>query len=378
MSGGTEAWQKTNDEHGRIVQWTNGKPGPKCKVTFYFHSSAAQGCFSLGLGTEEVELDNVALIDPEVVAVDVNPAGTGGFRVYSQGVLAGYIPARDRARGKLFEESVTVVYDGLIGRVQFSICSPLCTGNPVLTVERASLKNLQFYPTALFEDGRSIVRVDMDEAPRAPETVKVPDNRCFTSNFLPLLDGDAPCGSVTFSVEGRSIRADRFLLAARSEYFDAMFRAGLSEGKADVVPLQHSHAAFMAVLRFLYAGGCPSEEEVLLGADSFEVLHLSIEFLLDDLVKICEARLMHSLTMEKALLFLRSLARARSKVPDLVGACLETLRGHMKEICAMPGFGDLCRDPDVMRALLEDIDEPNAKKRKIDSSGKHCVTVEAE
>eukprot|EP00913_Durusdinium_trenchii_P035724 g33428.t1 len=65
-----------------------------------------------------------------------------------------------------------------------------------------------------------------------------------------------PSGAVRFAVEGRTLQADKFLLAARSEYFERMLRTGMSEGAAFEVPIPRASApAFEAVLRFIYSAG---------------------------------------------------------------------------------------------------------------------------
>merc|ERR1711908_41730 len=156
-------------------------------------------------------------------------------------------------------------------------------------------------------------------------------DRLLRTDFSALLgigddDRIPPSGRVTFQVEGRQLQADKFLLATRSEYFESMLRKGLSEGSASVVEIPSTtYAAFEAVLRFLYSAG-KAGDALFREADPLEVLHLSVEFLLDDLSRLCEWKMVQDLTTEGALSVFGSIASIRSKVPALAEACVDRLR----------------------------------------------------
>ena len=73
---------------------------------------------------------------------------------------------------------------------------------------------------------------------------------------------------VTFELQGELITAHRCVLAARSPYFAGLFKSGRSMreghdvGRGDALPLHEvSAGAFRALLRFLYAGVLPEEED---------------------------------------------------------------------------------------------------------------------
>ena len=53
------------------------------------------------------------------------------------------------------------------------------------------------------------------------------------------------------------------------------------------------------------------------------VLHLAVEFLLDDLVRLCEWRLLQGLQNDNALSIFASVATVRGKVPVLAEACVD-------------------------------------------------------
>lgn len=190
-------------------------------------------------------------------------------------------------------------------------------------------------------------------------------DRLTRTDYSEYLDSDGPCGRVTFRVDGHALRADRFLLAARSEYFDRMLRSGMSEGNADEVAIPRaSLAAFHDILRFIYSAGHPGDA-MFKEADPLEVLHLAVEFLLEDLVRLCEWRLLQGLQNDSALSVFASIASVRVKVPVLAERSVELLRGRMQEICGSDEFRTYNQNPDVMRELIVALDEPSAKKRKL-------------
>lgn len=60
-----------------------------------------------------------------------------------------------------------------------------------------------------------------------------------------------------------------------------------------------SAPAFEAVLRFIYSAG--QAGQLFEEADPLEVLHLSVEFMLEDLTRLCEWKLMQGLTLDRLL-----------------------------------------------------------------------------
>ncbi|CAJ1432613.1 unnamed protein product [Effrenium voratum] len=175
---------------------------------------------------------------------------------------------------------------------------------------------------------------------------------------------DFPSGAVCFAVDGRKLQADRFLLAARSEYFERMLRTGMAEGAATEVAIPRASApAFEAVLRFIYSAG-QAGQTLFEQADPLEVLHLSVEFLLEDLTRLCEWKLMQGLTLDNVLVTFGSVVSVRSQVPALVKACVERMQGQMRDVVGSESFTELCRSQTAVRELLLSFDEPLAKRRR--------------
>jgi len=366
---GSEAYQQADDDLGRLVQWTLGSPQERWEVRFIFtHVFGTNGgtVLGLGFGTKDVRLEEVDILaDEKLVVCD---AYDGEVNVLGEQSAPEGLDLSEPTTFASEEESIVAIYDAPRGFVRFHVTSPRCKGSAVAEIVRDSLKNLELYPTVAFANKRSKVRVEVQNALMAMPTPM--SERLLRMDYSAYLgDATGPSGKVIFKVEGRELQADRFLLSARSEYFQGMLSAGLCESSSpSVVPIpDSSYAAFEAVLRFIYSAG-QAREALFEEADPLEVLHLSIEFLLEDLTRLCEWRLMQCLCAENALATFGAVASVRNRVPVLAEACVERLHGRMHELCSTREFRELCRREDVVSELLLALDEPNAKRRRLVAS----------
>lgn len=67
---------------------------------------------------------------------------------------------------------------------------------------------------------------------------------------------------VTFQIDGKSLRAHKFILAARSPVFAAMFQSGMQESQSSVIVIEDVEAEVMqAVIRYIYCGDIEEEHE---------------------------------------------------------------------------------------------------------------------
>jgi len=359
----SEAYQQVDDDLGRLVQWTLGSPQERWEVRYVFtHIFGPNGgtVLGLGFGLSDVRLEEVDILaDDHLVVCD---AYDGEVNVLGEQSAPEQFDLSEPATSAI-EESIMAVYDSARGMVRFTVTSPRCRGSAVAEIVRDNLKGLELYPTACFANSKSRVRVEVTSALMAMPSPTC--KRLLRTDYSAYLDNaKGPSGRVSFRVEGRLVHADRFLLAARSEYFEKMLRAGMAEDSAAEIPIPRaSHAAFEAVLRFLYSAG-QAGEKLFKHADPLEVLHLSVEFLLDDLSRVCEWKLMQDLSVENTLATFGSIVAVRNKAPVLAEACVERLQGRMHEVCGTRAFRELCRREDAVCELLIALDEPNAKRRK--------------
>eukprot|EP00928_Gymnodinium_smaydae_P033278 TRINITY_DN23877_c0_g2_i1.p1 TRINITY_DN23877_c0_g2~~TRINITY_DN23877_c0_g2_i1.p1 ORF type:complete len:457 (+),score=79.00 TRINITY_DN23877_c0_g2_i1:171-1373(+) len=361
---GTEACQEADDDIGRVVQWSLGTPQERWEVRFVFtHFSGPNGgsVLGIGFGTRDVQLEEVDIMaDTRLLVCDAFDGEVNALGQEIEGVEL----SEPASLPPPTEESITAVYDSQRGHLRFAISSPRLTGSSVVEMVKDSLKGLELYPTAAFAKQRSKVRVEVRQAKMQMPVPVCP--RLVRMDLSEYLDAETcPCGRVTFRVDGRTLRADRFLLAARSEYFETMLRSAFPEGREEEISIPSaSFCAFEAVLRFVYSAG-QAGSVLFKEADPLEVLHLAVEFLLDDLVRLCEWKLLQGLTEDSSLATFGAIASVRAKVPTLAEACVERLRGRMSETCMSLEFRELCKREDVVRELFVALDEPNVKRRRV-------------
>eukprot|EP00927_Polykrikos_kofoidii_P059219 TRINITY_DN5432_c0_g1_i1.p1 TRINITY_DN5432_c0_g1~~TRINITY_DN5432_c0_g1_i1.p1 ORF type:complete len:379 (-),score=58.73 TRINITY_DN5432_c0_g1_i1:52-1188(-) len=359
---GNEASQQADDDVGRLVQWTLGSPQERWDVRFVFtHYSGPNGgsVLGIGFGMRDVNLEEVDIMsDPKLIVCDAFDGEVNTMGEKMEGVELSEPGTSPFAE----EESMTAVYDSTRGFVRFSVTSPRCKGTGVAEITSPTLKNLELYPTVAFAKQRSKVRIEVRES-----KMQMPLPTCERlkrADYSEYFDSDSLSGRVTFRVDSRCLKADRFLLAARSEYFERMLGSGMVEGSASEVAIPRaSFSGFEAVLRFIYSAG-QAGEALFKDADPLEVLHLSVEFLLDDLVRLCEWRLLQNLAAETALGIFGSVASVRAKVPMLAEACVQRLRGRMAEMCTTVEFSEFCHREDVVRELFVALDEPYVKRQR--------------
>ena len=222
-------------------------------------------------------------------------------------------------------------------------------------------------------------------------------------SFLRFLDVEDPADdlavdAVTFVVDGKRIRAHKFVLAARSEYFRAMMnnhrlrsqRSASRDLGADVVAPSKSssggdannnnapstsslqsneneitvcgadYPTFMTVLKFIYSGGdaeIPPESVV-------DVFKLASEYTLRTLAVRCLDHMCESVTVDNALSIF-SLCEAHLPLTDrLKQKCVEVIRDNVKEVSQSPSFADLCSDPELVKQLIVPLASPPRKRMR--------------
>ena len=81
---------------------------------------------------------------------------------------------------------------------------------------------------------------------------------------------------VTFVVEQERIPAHRVILAARSEYFQALLYGGLEETKQTEIALQVPLQPFQYLLRYIYSGSMSLKD--MKDEDILDTLGLAIQY----------------------------------------------------------------------------------------------------
>jgi len=101
-----------------------------------------------------------------------------------------------------------------------------------------------------------------------------------------------------YIVEGRELRAHKFLMCARSEYFRGSFLSGMKEAIEPVTDLTETgitYETFATVLEFIYTDNIPNDTSAELALD---VLVAANQYMLQRLKMICEDRIMNNAELD--------------------------------------------------------------------------------
>jgi len=149
--------------------------------------------------------------------------------------------------------------------------------------------------------------LDTDPPPHA--VVSEPTSLQLLERRLRHFFNDEEFSDVTFLVQGRRVYGHKMVLSIVSDCFRAMFTTGFRESEALEIEIPDcSHAAFVAVMEYIYTGalpccdllnngtaagvggGQPQDPDGNLGR-VVEMLELADRFILDHLKQICETLL---------------------------------------------------------------------------------------
>ncbi|XP_006878348.1 PREDICTED: LOW QUALITY PROTEIN: BTB (POZ) domain containing 1 [Chrysochloris asiatica] len=140
------------------------------------------------------------------------------------------------------------------------------------------------------------------------------------------------------------IPAHRFVLAAGSAVFDAMFNGGMATTSAEIELPDVEPAAFLALLRFLYS------DEVQIGPETvMTTLYTAKKYAVPALEAHCVEFLTKHLRADNAFMLLTQ-ARLFDE-PQLASLCLDTIDKSTMDAVSAEGFTDI--DIDTLCAVLE-------------------------
>merc|ERR1712232_1208828 len=115
------AYQRADDDIGRLIQWTVGSPQARWEVRFVFtHFSGPNGgsVFGIGFGKQDVNLEEVDIMaEPNLLVCD---AFDGEINALGQ-EMDGVDLREPGTTSPEDEESITAVYDSNRGLVRFSV-----------------------------------------------------------------------------------------------------------------------------------------------------------------------------------------------------------------------------------------------------------------
>nr|XP_033775767.1 BTB/POZ domain-containing protein 1 isoform X2 [Geotrypetes seraphini] len=144
--------------------------------------------------------------------------------------------------------------------------------------------------------------------------------------------------------QAQRIPAHKFVLAAGSAVFDAMFNGGMATTSAEIELPDVEAAAFLALLRFLYS------DEVQIGPETvMTTLYTAKKYAVPALEAHCVEFLTKHLRADNAFMLLTQ-ARLFDE-PQLASLCLDTIDKSTMDAINAEGFTDI--DIDTLCAVLE-------------------------
>ena len=159
---------------------------------------------------------------------------------------------------------------------------------------------------------------------------------------------DEEFSDVTFLVQGQKVYGHKMVLSIVSDCFRAMFTTGFRESEALEIEIPDcTHAAFLAVMEYIYTGSLPKALTSANGNSSnhssgasygeaqhddrqlaklVEILELSDRFFLDHLKQVCESMLQSAVNTETGV-YLLSVCQKTNAV-QLQAICEHFLRNR--------------------------------------------------
>ena len=147
-------------------------------------------------------------------------------------------------------------------------------------------------------------------------------------------------------VDGSTFHCHKFMLARKSDVFDAMFSHDFSEKHANKVVIEDLESeAVLEMLRFIYQGKVMQMERVnksvLVAADKYNIV---------DLKESCEKSLCNSMTTENVCSLLL-LARDRVS-SELKKRAVDFISQNIEAVTNSEGWQDLVREPHLMTDVV--------------------------
>ena len=177
------------------------------------------------------------------------------------------------------------------------------------------------------------------------ELISVPQSSFI--NDLRSMINSTIFSDVTFVVEGKEIRANRAILAARSEHFRACFYGGMKEQyEAKIIYEDVAFNVFEAILEYLYTDTVRG-----MNVDMTVSLMIASErFMLDRLKAMCQDSIRKNITTENVVPILR--ASHLHHATALKDICLDFICSRTEEVKKNRAFIELVNEPELLMELV--------------------------
>jgi hypothetical protein len=164
---------------------------------------------------------------------------------------------------------------------------------------------------------------------------------------------------VTFSVEGRTIKAHKPIICSRSPFFRALCMGGLAESRQNEIPLANiSYEVFSILLQCLY-GAELNYEQISEEHSIMDVLEAACQYQIDNLVRDLEDIIGTNLTQENVLSIL--LEADRHQANRLKKYCLDVIASDEE---AIVNSEEYIQNKQILDAILGKFFEEEKQNRE--------------
>lgn len=177
------------------------------------------------------------------------------------------------------------------------------------------------------------------------ELVSIP-KPTLTADLLSLIDNPL-LSDVTFSVEGRKVRANKAILAARSEHFRACLYGGMKEQQEETIVIADMpYDVFVMVLQFLYTDIVPG----IASETAVSLLVAAERFMLERLKALCQDYIRTEITFENVTETLITAHHHRAF--SLKDICIDFICSNYETVKRTTQFREMIQEPELMMEIL--------------------------
>lgn len=177
------------------------------------------------------------------------------------------------------------------------------------------------------------------------ELISVPQSSFI--NDLKAMINNSLLSDVVFIIEGKEIKANKAIMAARSEHFRALFYGGMKEQHENKVEIPDiAYNVFEAILEYLYTDTVKG-----MNVDMAVSLMIAAEqFMLDRLKAMCQDSIRKNINIENVVPVLRASYYHRANA--LKEICLDFICAKTEEVKKTRGFNELVNEPGLLMELV--------------------------
>lgn len=177
------------------------------------------------------------------------------------------------------------------------------------------------------------------------ELVSIP-KPTLTADLLSLIDNPL-LSDVTFVVENRKVRANKAILAARSEHFRAWLYGGMKEQQEETIVIPDMQfEVFVMVLQFLFTDDVPG----IRSENAVSLLVAAERFMLERLKALCQDFIRTEITCENVIETLVTAHHHRAF--SLKDICIDFICSKYETVKRTAQFKEMVCEPELMMEIL--------------------------